>query len=291
MGRHGDRIDPAGRDRARPRRARFGRRRVLAEALADFRRHPVEVLAVAISAALITSAAELAVDHYLAPGGQALAGSLITTALSLLATVFVAGCLCRVAGEVSHGEEHSTVLETARTLPWGSLVLADLLYVVLAVAGLVLFIVPGLIVITVLAVIGPVIEIEHRRAFAAARRSVSLVRQRFWTVVLLATLPLILAGLVESVVPEPHDVPALVVVLAVRGIGGGIVEAAVGLVLVEVTFRLIELDAGPRRRRKKKSGPASPSEPGEAGEPGTSEPGTSQHSAAQSSGPEQRRTG
>jgi hypothetical protein len=270
MGRHGDRIDPARGDRARPSRTPFGIRAVLAEALADARRHPAEVLAVAISAAVVTTAADLAVDHYLpADQGSGLAtlGSLATTGLSLLATVFVAGCLCRVAGEVSHGEQHVGVGQTARSLPWGSLVLGDLLFVVLTLVGLVLLVVPGLIVMTLLAVIGPAIEIEHRRAFAAVRRSVHLVRQRFWVTVLLATLPLLVSSVLESLVSEPHDVAQLLVVLAARGIGGGLLEAAVGLVLVELCYRLIELDAGPRRRRQQArpgdgaSGPQEPSRP------------------------------
>jgi hypothetical protein len=275
MGRHGDRIDPARGDRARPSRTPFGIRAVLAAALADARRHPAEVLAVAISAALITAAAEIAVDHYLPAGqaGLALTGGLLTTGLSLLATVFVAGCLCRVAGEVSHGEEHSTIAQTARSLPWGWLVLADLLFVVLAVIGLVLLVLPGLVVMTLLAPIGPVIEIEHRRALSALRRSVHLVRQRFWVVVLLGTLPLIVSSLLESLVPEPHDLPELVWVLATRGIGGGLLEATVGLVLVELCYRLIQLDAGSRRRRK-----TSAARPPERGE-------------RQPSAPEQRRTG
>jgi hypothetical protein len=277
MGRHGDRIDPARGDRARPSRTPFGIRAVLAAALADARRHPAEVLTVAISAALITSAAEILVDHFLPAGqtGLALTGGLATTGLSLLATVFVAGCLCRVAGEVSHGEEHSSVRQTVRTLPWGWLVLADVLFVVLTIVGLVLLVVPGLIVMTLLAPVGPVIEIEHRRALAALRRSAHLVRQRFWVVVLLATLPLITASILESLVPEPHHLPEFVWVLAARGIGGGFLEAAVGLVLVELCYRLIQLDAGPRRRRRQAgssraaSGQREPSRP----EPSRSEQG------------------
>ena len=54
-----------------------------------------------------------------------------------------------------------------RSLPWGSLILADLLVALIVVVGLVALIIPGLIAITLLAVVGPVIEIEHRPAWPA----------------------------------------------------------------------------------------------------------------------------
>ena len=101
---------------------------------------------------------------------------------------------------------------------------------------------------TLLAVIGPVIEIEDRKVYAALRRSVRLTRQRFWTVALLATLPVILASVIESVIPHPDDVAEILEVLAVRGIGEGLIEAAIGLILVELCYRLIALTAPAQRR-------------------------------------------
>ena len=54
-----------------------------------------------------------------------------------------------------------------RSLPWGSLILADLLVTLIVVAGLVVLIIPGLIALTLLAVVGPVIELERRRPWPA----------------------------------------------------------------------------------------------------------------------------
>ena len=76
-----------------------------------------------------------------------------------------------------------------RSLPWGSLILADLLATLIIVAGLLALIVPGLVAITLLAVVGPVIEIEHRAALGALRRCVHLVRPHFWRVAAFGTLP------------------------------------------------------------------------------------------------------
>ena len=81
-----------------------------------------------------------------------------------------------------------------RSLPWGSLILADLLATLIIVIGLVALIIPGLIAITLLAVVGPVIELERQHAVAGLRRCAHLVRPHFWRVAAFATLPLLLAN-------------------------------------------------------------------------------------------------
>ena len=42
--------------------------------------------------------------------------------------------------------------------------------------------------------------------------------------------------------PEPLSVRSVLAILAVRGLGGGLAEAAIGLILVTVCRRLIALD-------------------------------------------------
>lgn len=227
-------------------RPSLGIRDVLAGAARAGRRHLRQVLAVAVAVSLLTAGIEIFVDHYADPHNVtlSLSAEISAAGVSLLGTVFLAGVLTRLAGETEHGAHHATIGEVARTLPWGRLVLGDLLVVLLTVAGLILLIIPGLIIVNLLAVVGPVIEIEDRPVLAALRRSARLVRQRFWTVALLATLPLIIAGQIESVIPDPTDPPEILEVLAIRGIGEALVEAAIGLVLVELCYRLIALDAG-----------------------------------------------
>ena len=108
--------------------------------------------------------------------------------------------------------------------------------------------IPGLVARNLLAVVGPVIEIEDRRVLAALRRSAHLVRQHFWSVALVATLPVILASGLEAAAPEPSGVAEILEVLAIRGLAEGLIEAAIGLVLVELCYRLIDLDDGPGER-------------------------------------------
>jgi hypothetical protein len=232
-------------DPARQARPRVPVRAVLAAAARAGRREPWRVLAVAVPLTLCTAAAEIFIDHYVKPTSllPSLAGTISTTGLSLLATVFISGVLCRIVGEVEHGQEHLTIRQIAKSLPWGRLALADLLVVALVVVGLLALVIPGLIVGNLLAVTGPVIEIEHRPVRAALRRSAGLVRPHFWSVALLVTLPVLVASGIETVVPEPHGVAEILEALAVRGLAEGLIEAVIGLILVELCYRLIALAA------------------------------------------------
>jgi hypothetical protein len=134
-----------------------------------------------------------------------------------------------------------------RSLPWGSLILADLLATLIIVVGLVALIIPGLIAITLLAVVGPVIELEHQPAVAGLRRSAHLVRPYFWRVAAFATLPLLLANGIAAFLPDPSGTADVVTTLVIRSVGEGILESVVGLLLVELCYRLIAADRGATR--------------------------------------------
>ena len=172
--------------------------------------------------------------------------------MSLLGAVFLSGFLCRLVtvsehGRTEHGktgpeEERSRIRDVLRSLPWGSLILADLLVTLIVLIGLVALIVPGLIAITLLAVAGPVIELERQHAVAGLRRCVRLVRPHFWRVAAFGTVPLLVANGVIAALPDPSGPTDVVTTLIVRSIGEGVVEAAVGLILVELCFRLIAAD-------------------------------------------------
>ena len=228
------------------------------------RRHAWRILVVSIAVSAVTVAAELAADHLLdrADVTTALVGALSTSALSLLGAVFLSGFLCRLVSSTEHGAaehratEHektgeaadgSRIRDVLRSLPWGSLILADLLATLIIVVGLVALIIPGLIAITLLAVVGPVIELEHRSALAGLRRSVHLARPHFWRVAAFATLPLLLANGIVAFLPDPSGTTDVVTTLVVRSVGEGILESVVGLLLVELCYRLIAADRGATR--------------------------------------------
>lgn len=69
-----------------------------------------------------------------------------------------------------------------------------------------------------------------------------LARQHFWTVALLGTLPLLLTYVLESQVPHPDKPGADSPIRRVRVIGEAVVQAATGLLLVELCYRLRAAD-------------------------------------------------
>jgi hypothetical protein len=218
------------------------------------RRHAWRILVVSIAVSAVTVAAELAADHLLdrADVTEALVGALSTSTLSLLGAVFLSGFLCKLVSSTEHEKrghaaDGSRIRDVLRSLPWGSLILADLLATLIIVAGLVALIIPGLIAITLLAVVGPVIELEHRSALAGLRRCVHLVRPHFWRVAAFATLPLLVANGIVAFLPDPSGTTDVVTTLVVRSVGEGILESVVGLLLVELCYRLIAADRGVTR--------------------------------------------
>ena len=184
-------------------------RSIAAAVLRTGRRHAGRILVVAIAVSLVITAVEIAVDHLLSHAGRAAAlfGALGSSGVSLLGAVFLAGFLSRLVS-AERGSGQARLGDVLRSLPWGALIAADLLVALIVVLGFVLLIIPGLIALNLLVVVGPVIEIEDRRAWAGLRRSAQLVRPHFWKVALIGTLPVLVASGLESVLPDPAGRPA-----------------------------------------------------------------------------------
>ena len=209
-------------------------------------RDPWRILAAAIVVSVVTALLDILADNLVDKTNLPLVfvTSLSATGAATSGDVFLSGFLCRIVGDAEHGtraSQRASIRQVAADLPWRRLIGADLLVALLVIIGLAALIIPGLIVITLFAVTGPVIEIERRPVFSALRRS-GLARQHFWTVALLGTLPLILTYLLESQVPHPDRPGAILTFIAVRCIGEAIVQAATGLLLVELCYRLRAAD-------------------------------------------------
>jgi hypothetical protein len=222
-------------------------RPIAAAVLRTGRRHAGRILAVSIAVSLVITAVEITVGHLLSHAGltAALAGALGSSAVSLLGSVFLAGFLSRLVS-AEHGTGQVRLGAVLRSLPWGSLVAADLLVTLIVVLGLVLLIIPGLIALNLLVVVGPVIEIEERRAWPGLRRSAHLVRPHFWQVALVGALPVVVASGLEAALPDPEGRAGIVTALIARSIAEGVLEALVGLLLVELAYRLIGASRPPR---------------------------------------------
>jgi hypothetical protein len=211
------------------------------------RRDPVQILVAAIVVSAVTVLLDIIADDLIDKANLSLVfvTSLSAVGAATFGDVLLSGFLCRIVSDAEHGAQASqqaSIRQVAADLPWRRLIGADLLVGLLVIIGLVALIIPGLIVITLLAVTGPVIEIERRPVVSALHRSVHLARQHFWKVALLGTLPLLLSYLVESQAPHPDGLGAILAFIAVRVIGEAIVQAATGLLLIELCYRLRAAD-------------------------------------------------
>ncbi len=219
-------------------------REILTGAARAARRSLWRIAGVAVVVSLATALAEIAVTNLIDHSNLPLTalGELTSSAVSVLGAVLLSGFLSRVVGESEHGEEELTLGQVVRTLPWRRLVIADLLVAVLVAMGLIALVIPGLVIMTFLAVVGPVVEIERPHVGAAMRRSVHLVRPYFWWVALLGTVPVAVYSELEFLAREPHTAGQILLDLAIRGVVLGLLEAAIGVVLVELCYQLIAMD-------------------------------------------------
>ena len=131
-------------------------------------------------------------------GGLALLAILgavvVLAATGLIGEVFYTGAVSILLTH-PHDEDGRppSLREIAGMIKYGPLIAIDLLYGFAVALGLVFFFVPGLLVFVWLGLSAPVVEIEHRGIRAAFRRSVELVRHKFW-IVALVLIPIELVG-------------------------------------------------------------------------------------------------
>jgi hypothetical protein len=199
-------------------------------------------------AAIDAIATVLVVDHVSWRAGAALA-SVAAGVLTMAGVVVYAGILDKVVGAHLHGHPDLTVREIWRVLPLRRLVAADVLLAIATLAGLALFVVPGVIVFTLWSLVGPVITIEDRSVTSAFRRSWRLVRPSFWLTLVLVTLPLQVEETVLHAIhyTEIFDHPVVPAFL-LNGLLGMVIGSIVGLVEVVLTYELIAADRGSRDR-------------------------------------------
>jgi hypothetical protein len=119
-------------------------------------------------------------------------------AIPLLGAVFYSGIVAAAEERRTSGKRRG-LAEVARTLPYWTLIVADLALVVILILGFVALIVPGFIFLSWFALIAPVIEMEGLGTRGAFRRSRELVRPHFWRVAWVMIPLTILQSLLESI--------------------------------------------------------------------------------------------
>lgn len=164
---------------------------------------------------------------------------LMTLTIRLFGPVVYAGYLEAAVGhEYFHGRMVS-MSEVLRSLPWIRLLVAEVIIVAGAVIGLGLFVVPGLIWLTLFALVGPVIVQERRSVIQSMRRTYQLSRPA-WKMTF--TLVVLVIGIEHAVEEAMHLLvheSGLFVQLVVEWAIASIVGGAVGLIEVALASELI----------------------------------------------------
>ena len=178
---------------------------------------------------------EISVDHL---GLESIAGVFLFGA-STLGLTFYAGMLERLVGSVERNEPAQPVLVVLRTLPWLRLLAAEAILVVIDAAASLLFLIPGLIVGTLFALVGPLINLLDTSVRDAFRRSLKLVWPHFVLVFCFISLPLAVEHEVVVFVAEliPHE--HIWAVFLTTFILGDLFGMALGLMEVTLAERLV----------------------------------------------------
>jgi hypothetical protein len=135
-------------------------------------------------------------------------GAILGTVVALVGIFWLQGALVRAVEDIRDGRADLSITDTfARVRPQlGSIVVGGLLAGLGILLGLVLFIVPGLVLLTWWILIIPVIVLERSPAGAAFSRSRELVRGHGWSVFGVIVLTILLAiafGFVLSILLTP----------------------------------------------------------------------------------------
>jgi hypothetical protein len=214
---------------------------VLGEAWKIYRSFAAHLLAIAfviyLAAAVVTALLSLA----------GVVGSLLGTVVELVAAFLVQAALVKAIQDVRDGRVDLNLGETVRAAtPFiGPVAGASILAGIAITIGLILIIVPGLILITIWAVIVPAIVIERAGVFASFGRSRELVRGHGWQV--FGTL--VLVFLILIVVDIVIGIIFVALPTALRSglssvISGTLVAPFLAAVVTLIYYRLLDAHSG-----------------------------------------------
>jgi hypothetical protein len=181
---------------------------------------------------------------------QGLAGSsvgllLVAVALGILVGVLYQGMVVGLVRDVQEGRRDSSVGELFNVAAPVVMPLlgAGLLCAVAAGVGLFLFLVPGLFLLTIWAVIAPVIVIEQRQALASFGRSRELVRGNgwpvFWTILVAYVIAAVGSFVFAQIAVSIADGPIVRIVFS--ALASTVTAPITALVAAVLYYRLLSI--------------------------------------------------
>jgi hypothetical protein len=180
--------------------------------------------------------------------GAAATLGIIGVAAAVIGTTWLQGAFVYAVQDARDGSFDSTLRDvfvrvSPAVLP---LLVAGLLAGLGIALGFVLFIVPGLFLLTIWSVIGPVIVIERTRALEAFGRSRALVRGHGWTVFAIVLITGLLSGIASGILQAAFSfLPRFLEILVGGTIAQAVVAPFVAIALAITYFRLREAHGEP----------------------------------------------
>jgi hypothetical protein len=164
-----------------------------------------------IPAALVVFVPVAVISGIVYAGDVSIFGALIVAAVATIATYWFQGMVVEAARDILDGRRDHTIGSLVRSAGpvVGPLIVAGILAGIGIGIGLLLLIVPGLFLLTIWAVIAPVIVIERRGALESFGRSRELVRGNAWQVfgviVVLFLVQFIVSAVIQAVANSVSD--------------------------------------------------------------------------------------
>lgn len=241
-------------------------RAVFSAALGTYRRRfwraaavaAVIIVPVDLVVAFVTAAAQTGGEDRTLVWTLRIATGAADWAALTLGTTFFAGVLDRIVAADRQGRTAPTLRQVFRGLPLSRLVLVDLVATALIFLGLLAFGVPGIVLATLLSIVGPLVVIEDLRVWPAIRRSAGLVWPRFFLTFFLVVVPTVaeqaLVSWLEQTGVREHLPVRLVVDVALTAVVGSFIG------MIEITLAH-ELIADQRARLTQKTAGRPPDAP------------------------------
>lgn len=226
-------------------------RLILHHALAMFRLGYLRVALVAMilfvpPAIVSTSLERLAEERLdLLLDGRVLVAIAVGAVFRLFGPVVFAGYLDEAVGSEYFKGRRQSLAEVLRSLPWLSLLAADLIVVAGASMGLALLVIPGLAFYTCFGLVGPVIVQERRGLRQSFGRTFRISRTAIFPVVALVLVPLAAEVTIHEAAYRAVHGETPLVRIVVEWLVAALVGGAVGLLEVALATELMARNPEP----------------------------------------------
>jgi hypothetical protein len=206
--------------------------RVIGQAFETYQAHAGPLL----GGALLVIGIAGVVEALLSVSGSIILG-ILGALVGLAAGFLYTGYVVKLVQDVRDGRRDFSVGELfSHATPYlGTLILAGILAGIAIAIGFVLLIVPGLILLTIWAVISPSIVVEDKGVFEAFGRSRELVRGHGWQVfgaIVLAFLIIVVVGIVASLIGAAIGDAGFVILRVI----GNVITAPIWALVASILF-------------------------------------------------------